>query len=109
MSGNTTDPNASLLPRPAVPWRHLAAYGVLAAAACLQLLLGSSAHAKSPEWDMLITNARIVDGTGSPWYRGAVAIKDGRIAWVGTGTPDTANATRLIDAGVVGISSPRSG
>ncbi|PZU51310.1 MAG: dihydroorotase [Sphingomonas sp.] len=72
---------------------------LLTAVACLQLLLGSPAPAKSPEWDMLITNARIVDGTGSPWYRGAVAIKDGRIAWVGTGTPDTARAARLIDAG----------
>lgn len=29
--------------------------------------------------DVLIENARIVDGTGAPWYRGAVGIADGRI------------------------------
>ena len=33
--------------------------------------------------DVLITNGRIVDGTGNPWYKGDVAIKDGKIVGVG--------------------------
>ncbi|HSK31787.1 MAG TPA: D-aminoacylase, partial [Candidatus Limnocylindria bacterium] len=34
-------------------------------------------------YDLVIINARIVDGTGNPWFRGSIAIKDGRIAKVG--------------------------
>src|SRR4051812_38437372 len=48
-------------------------------------------------YDVLITNARIVDGTGNPWYRGAVATRGDRIAYVGPAIPGLA-ATRTIDA-----------
>ncbi len=34
-------------------------------------------------YDLVIRNGHIVDGTGSPWYAGDVAIRDGRIAAVG--------------------------
>ncbi len=34
-------------------------------------------------FDLVITNARIVDGTGNPWFRGSIAIKDGKIAKIG--------------------------
>ena len=34
-------------------------------------------------FDLVIINARIVDGTGNPWFRGSIAIKDGRIAKIG--------------------------
>ena len=40
-------------------------------------------HSKAAQFDLLITNARIVDGTGNPWFRADVAIKDGRIARIG--------------------------
>jgi len=30
-------------------------------------------------FDLLIKNARIIDGTGAPWYRGNIAVKDGKI------------------------------
>ena len=29
--------------------------------------------------DLLLTNARIVDGTGNPWREGCVGVRDGRI------------------------------
>ena len=36
-----------------------------------------------PQYDIVILNGRIVDGTGSPWYRADVAIREGRIAAIG--------------------------
>ena len=47
-------------------------------------------------YDLLITNARIVDGTGNPWYRGSVAAVGDRIAYVGPAI-DGLTATRVID------------
>mgnify|MGYP002763178082 CR=1 FL=1 len=32
--------------------------------------------------DLLLDNAKIIDGTGSPWFRGAVRINDGQIVGV---------------------------
>jgi N-acyl-D-aspartate/D-glutamate deacylase len=43
----------------------------------------------------MITNARIVDGTGNPAFDGDVAVKDGRFTEVGK---VTGRATRVIDA-----------
>ena len=34
-------------------------------------------------FDLLITNGRIIDGTGSPWYSGDIGIVAGRIAAIG--------------------------
>src|SRR5689334_18851208 len=48
------------------------------------------------EYDLVIVNARIIDGTGNPWFRGSIAVKDGRIAKVGFF--DTSNSKQLIDA-----------
>jgi N-acyl-D-amino-acid deacylase len=48
-------------------------------------------------YDVLITNARIVDGTGNPWYRGSVATVGDHIAYVGPSIPGL-NARRVIDA-----------
>src|SRR5260370_35060036 len=36
-----------------------------------------------PQYDLVIIDAHIMDGSGSPWYEGAVAIKDGKIAAIG--------------------------
>lgn len=46
--------------------------------------------------DILITNARILDGTGNSWIYGSVAIKDGKILRVGNTNGIT--ATKVIDA-----------
>jgi dihydroorotase/N-acyl-D-amino-acid deacylase len=51
----------------------------------------------STHYDILITNARIVDGTGNPWYRGSVATIGDRIAYVGPSIPGL-SAGRVIDA-----------
>jgi len=69
------------------------------AALCALALTGAlvAARAQQPPrpFDLLITNARIIDGTGGPSIRGAVGVRDGRIAAVG----DAAGpATRTIDA-----------
>src|SRR5919109_4602272 len=68
----------------------------LALSAILFTRLPVDAKAPAPFYDLLITNARIVDGSGNPWFRGDVAIKAGRIARIGRLAPDT--ASRTIDA-----------
>jgi N-acyl-D-aspartate/D-glutamate deacylase len=45
--------------------------------------------------DLVITNAMIVDGTGAPEFKGTVAVKDGRISYVGS---DIVTGVRTIDA-----------
>ena len=51
-----------------------------------------------PDFDLLIRNAKIVDGTGAPAYEGELAVKDGTIAAVGATGSITGNAAREIDA-----------
>jgi dihydroorotase/N-acyl-D-amino-acid deacylase len=53
-------------------------------------------HAQEPQYDLLIVNGHIIDGSGSPWFEGSVAMKDGKIADVGR-LPH-ATARRVIDA-----------
>jgi N-acyl-D-amino-acid deacylase len=53
-------------------------------------------RAQSGSYDVLIRGGHIVDGTGNPWFAGAVAIKGDRIAAIGR-LPD-ATASRVIDA-----------
>ena len=48
------------------------------------------------KFDLLIKNGRIIDGSGNPWFRGDVAIKDGRIAQIGH--IDQSSASTVIDA-----------
>jgi N-acyl-D-amino-acid deacylase len=77
------------------PHSHL---GRLSAIAALTAA-GTLAAGQSPgqrggaRYDVLITNARIVDGTGSPWYRGEIAITGDRIAAVGPLAGATPSAT----------------
>jgi len=54
-------------------------------------------------FDIVFEDARIVDGTGSPWFRGAVAVDDGRIARIerGTGVDIDAQTTVAVEGNVL--------
>ena len=62
----------------------------------LTLTLAIATTSFSEKYDILITNARIVDGTGNPWFRANVGIKKGRIAFVGLNK--SAESEHIIDA-----------
>lgn len=49
-----------------------------------------------PIYDLAIVNARIIDGTGNPWFHGSIGIKDGKIVKIGHIEEGTAGQT--IDA-----------
>jgi N-acyl-D-aspartate/D-glutamate deacylase len=49
-----------------------------------------------PQYDLLIVHGKILDGSGSPWFEGSVAIKDGKVADIGRLW--NATAKRVIDA-----------
>jgi dihydroorotase/N-acyl-D-amino-acid deacylase len=52
--------------------------------------------AQVPRYDLVIRNARVVDGTGSPWFRGDVGIRGDQIAAIARRID--APSTRTIDA-----------
>lgn len=49
-----------------------------------------------PAFDLLIRGARVLDGSGNPWFHADLAVKDGRIAAIGD--LGAARAARTIDA-----------
>jgi N-acyl-D-amino-acid deacylase len=61
-----------------------------------QLLLVALALQAGAQYDVLIRDARIVDGTGNPWFRADVAVAAGKIAALGRF--ENAKAARVIDA-----------
>jgi N-acyl-D-amino-acid deacylase len=64
--------------------------------AAFVLLLASAALAAQPaSYDLVLRNGRIVDGTGSPWYRADLAIKGDTIVRIAPSIPET--AARTID------------
>ncbi len=56
----------------------------------------SQTPAPTQPFDLVITHGHIIDGTGSPWYSGDVAIRDGHIAAIGN--LESAPRKRTIDA-----------
>jgi N-acyl-D-amino-acid deacylase len=72
------------------------------AAIGVAVCLAAQPSAQRPRYDLVITNGRIVDGTGAPWFRGDVAIAGDRIAAVGAigdrGGAQTLDATDLVVA-----------
>jgi N-acyl-D-amino-acid deacylase len=73
------------------------ALGEIAAAAYDAPLNAAASQAETAgEYDVLIRNGRIMDGSGNPWYAGDVAIRGNRI--VAIGKLKDARAKRVIDA-----------
>lgn len=62
----------------------------------LALLLALAGLPSLAQYDVLIRNARVIDGTGNPWFHASVAVKNGRIAAIGR--LEGAAAARVIDA-----------
>ena len=78
--------------------RRMRAAWIAVAAAIVLVGLGliATPRAQAPSYDLVIRNGRIVDGTGSPWYRGDVAVRGDTIVRIAPriDTP----AARTIDA-----------
>src|SRR5438270_5623304 len=55
-----------------------------------------AAYGQAPTYDFIISGARVVDGTGSPWFYGDIAIQGDRIAAIGD--LHNAQAKQRIDA-----------
>ncbi|MCB0632862.1 MAG: amidohydrolase family protein [Saprospiraceae bacterium] len=62
----------------------------------LLLFFGNEVFSQTEPYDILIINARIMDGTGNPWFRGDIAVKEDRIVQIGT--IRSRNAKKVIDA-----------
>lgn len=95
--------------RPSSPCRALAS--ILAAAACLLVLAPAAsltpsgapvfadARLGAQQYDVILRNGRVLDGTGNPWFRADVALRGDRIAAVG----DLAGATAPTELDATGL------
>lgn len=81
-------------------WRlKFGAAAVLTTAAVVAAGLARSplaGRAAEPAYDLVVRDARVVDGSGNPWFRADVGVSRGRIARVGRIAP--AEAKRVIEA-----------
>jgi N-acyl-D-amino-acid deacylase len=68
-------------PSHAFPRRAAVLVAFLAGSACASTG-GRPPSSSGGDFDLIITNGRIVDGTGAAWFHGDVAVRDGRIAAV---------------------------
>src|SRR5262245_21877194 len=61
----------------------------------LSALFPAQAQAQAP-YDLVITNGKIIDGSGNPWFYADVGIQNGKIKFIGRLPPQ--NNTPQIDA-----------
>jgi N-acyl-D-amino-acid deacylase len=75
----------------------------------IALIFTSDVHLQAADFDVVIRNGRIVDGTGNPWFHGDVAITADRIAAVGriegTGTIEVDASGLVVAPGFIDIHS----
>ena len=71
-------------------------FAAVTCAALSAIAIAAQAPPRAPAFDLLITNARVFDGTGNPAFPADVGVRDGRI--VAVGRLGNATATRVIDA-----------
>jgi dihydroorotase/N-acyl-D-amino-acid deacylase len=72
------------------------ALGEIASAGYDASLASASAPDATAQYDVLIRNGRIIDGSGNPWVSGDIAVRGDRI--VAIGKLEGAQAKRVIDA-----------
>jgi N-acyl-D-amino-acid deacylase len=48
------------------------------------IVISATLQTSAQQYDLVITGGKIIDGSGNPWYYGDIAIKDGRIAAIGS-------------------------
>jgi N-acyl-D-aspartate/D-glutamate deacylase len=77
--------------------RSLLSIGLLLTLGLSAAMLSTTVDgAESEPYDIVFRDAKVVDGTGSPWFRGDVALRGGKIAALGKLT--NTHAKRDIDA-----------
>ena len=67
--------------------------GVLAAMSLVMVLVQLLPGAQTAPYDLVIRNARILDGTGSPWFRGAIGIRGDVITRIAPAIEEPATET----------------
>ena len=68
---------------------------IVAITVLFALALVDSPAAQGPQFDLILKNGRIIDGSGSPWYRGDVAIRGDLIVKIASVISEPAG--RVID------------
>jgi dihydroorotase/N-acyl-D-amino-acid deacylase len=86
---------------------------VLLSAASLSTAASVSAQT-TPAYDLILRNGRVVDGSGSPWYRADVAVRGGLIVAIaptieGTARREIDVAERVVAPGFVDVHSHGGG
>jgi len=66
--------------------------------ACLTLVATLAVTSNSPAQDLVVVNARILDGKGGAIEHGSVVVRGGRIESVAAGAPTKASGLQTIDA-----------
>ena len=85
------------LEKTGTPRTHAVKLGRWCSVALISAFVLLPGSARGADYELVITNGRIVDGTGAPWFRADLGIRDGKIAALGNLA--AASAERRIDAG----------
>ena len=60
---------------------------------CLMQIFLTAAVRADERFDLVLAGGRIVDGTGAPWYRADIGVRDGKIVRIGRIGKDSARRT----------------